>query len=310
MEITTPSRLHITLIDMNASLGRMDGGLGLALERPRIKLRAVKSSGITAQGPAKERYIEAAKRVMTHLGVRGGINIIVEEAFPQHIGLGSGTQIALAAGSAVARLYGAELRVREVARIVGRGGTSGIGVAAFEGGGFILDGGHSLKVKKDFMPSSASRAPPPAVIARHDFPDWMLALIIPREGASFAGAREVDVFKKYCPISLAEVRRLSHVILMKLLPALVEEDIETFGEAINMVQRVGFKRVEVELQHPKVRKLLSIAQEHSYGAGLSSFGPVIYCLPKDEDKLLKNIPAKDAEVIFTRASNRGARFRS
>jgi len=148
------------------------------------------------------------------------------------------------------------------------------------------------------------------VITRHDFPDWRLALIIPREGASFAGAREVDVFKKYCPIPLAEVQKLSHVVLMKLLPALVEEDIVAFGEAVNMVQRVGFKRVEVELQHPRVRKLLSIAQKHSYGAGLSSFGPVIYCLPKDEDELLGSIPVREAEVIFTRASDRGARFRS
>lgn len=309
LEITTPSRLHISLIDLNASLGRMDGGLGLALDRPRIKLRAAKSKGITVEGPTKERYAEAAKRVMSRLNVSGGVNITVDEAFPQHVGLGSGTQIGLAAGSAVARLYGAELRIRDVARIVGRGGTSGIGVAAFEEGGFILDGGHSLKVKKDFKPSSASRAPPPAVMARHDFPDWGLALIIPRVGASYAGAREVDVFKKYCPISLEEVQKLSHVILMKLLPALIEEDIEAFGEGINMVQKVGFKRVEVELQHPKVRELLSIAQECSYGAGLSSFGPVIFCLPKDEDELLENIPAREAEVIFTKASNRGARFR-
>lgn len=310
LAITTPSRLHISLLDLNASIGRMDGGLGVALERPMIRLRAVKSREITVEGPAKERYTEAAKRVMNHLGLREGINITVDEAFPQHIGLGSGTQIALAAGGAVARLYGAELRARDVAQIVGRGGTSGIGVAAFEGGGFILDGGHSLRVKKDFKPSSASRAPPPAVITRHDFPDWKLALIIPREGASFSGAREVDVFKKYCPIPLAEVQELSHVILMKLLPALVEEDIEAFGDAVNMVQRVGFKKVEVELQHPRVRKLLSIAREHSYGAGLSSFGPVIYCLPKDGDKLLENIPEREAEVIFTRASNRGAIFRS
>jgi beta-ribofuranosylaminobenzene 5'-phosphate synthase len=310
LEITTPSRLHITLIDLNAGLGRMDGSIGIALERPRIRLRASKSNGINVHGLAKNRFTQAAERVINHLDIEGGINITVDEAFPQHVGLGSGTQIALAAGSAVAKLYGTELGVKDVARIVGRGGTSGIGVAAFEGGGFILDGGHSLKVKKDFKPSSASRAPPPPVTARHDFPDWRLALIIPREGASFSGAREVDVFKKYCPIPLAEVQELSHVILMKLLPALVEEDIKAFGEALNMVQNVGFKKVEVELQHPRVRKLLRIAQEHSYGAGLSSFGPVIYCLPKDEDTLLENIPAREAEVIFTKASNRGARFRS
>jgi beta-ribofuranosylaminobenzene 5'-phosphate synthase len=309
LEITTPSRIHITLLDLNASIGRMDGGLGLALDRPGIRLKAVKGREITVKGPLKDRCAEAAKIVMRQLGVQDGINITVDEAFPQHVGLGSGTQIALAAGSAVARLYGVELKVRDVARIVGRGGTSGIGVAAFEEGGFILDGGHSLKVKKNFKPSSVSRAPPPAVITRHDFPDWKLALIIPREGVCFSGAREINVFKKYCPIPLTEVQKLSHVILMKLLPALVEEDIDAFGKAVNMVQRVGFKRIEVELQHPRVRKLLRTAQKHSYGAGISSFGPVIYCLPKDENKLLDSIPAREANVIFTKASNKGARFK-
>lgn len=309
LEITTPSRLHITLIDLNASLGRMDGGVGLALEKPRIRLLAARSSEISVEGPAKERYREAARRVLNHLGLKGGVKITVEEAFPQHVGLGSGTQIALAAGSAVARLYGAELGAREIARLVGRGGTSGIGVAAFEAGGFILDGGHSLKVKKDFLPSSASKAPPPPVIARHDFPDWRLALILPREGASFAGAREVDVFKRYCPIPLREVRRLSHLLLMKLLPALVEEDIEAFGEGINAIQGLGFKKIEVELQHPKVRELLRTAQKYSYGAGMSSFGPVIYCLPREEEKLLESIPLGEAEVIFTKARNRGASLR-
>lgn len=309
LEVTTPSRLHITLIDLNAGLGRMDGGVGLALEKPGIRLLAARSREINVEGPAGERYARAAGQVLNHLGLREGVKITVREAYPQHVGLGSGTQIALAAGSAVARLYGAELGAREIARIVGRGGTSGIGVAAFEAGGFILDGGHSLRVKKDFLPSSASKAPPPPVIARHDFPDWKLALILPREGAGFAGAREVDVFRKYCPIPLREVQRLSHLLLMKLLPALVEEDIEAFGEGINAIQTLGFKRIEVKLQHPRVRELLRIAQRYSYGAGMSSFGPVIYCLPREEERLLESIPPGEAEVIFTKACNRGAVLR-
>ena len=32
IEITTPARLHFGLIDMNGELGRVDGGVGLALD--------------------------------------------------------------------------------------------------------------------------------------------------------------------------------------------------------------------------------------------------------------------------------------
>ena len=40
LEIITPSRLHLTLIDMNASIGRVDGSIGLTLDNPVIKINA------------------------------------------------------------------------------------------------------------------------------------------------------------------------------------------------------------------------------------------------------------------------------
>jgi beta-ribofuranosylaminobenzene 5'-phosphate synthase len=299
----------MALIDLNASIGRMDGGLGLALEYPRLRLSCERSDEIRVEGPGAERIASAVRRVLGQLSRAGGAEIRVMESYPSHVGLGSGTQLALAAGCAVGRLYGADLGPREIAELVGRGGTSGIGVAAFERGGFILDGGHSLKVKKSFLPSSASRAPPPPVLMRHDFPDWEIALVFPRRGATYAGAREVDIFKRYCPIPLEEVRRLSHLILMKLLPALVEGDVEAFGEGVNALQGLGFKKIELRLQHPRVRRLLYMAQDCSYGAGMSSFGPVIYCLPEDREALRDKIPEEEAEIIFTKARNRGASIR-
>ena len=45
-------------------------------------------------------------------------------------------------GPGYAQLHGRQLTTRELARLMGRGGTSGIGTAAFDHGGFIIDGGH------------------------------------------------------------------------------------------------------------------------------------------------------------------------
>jgi len=36
--ITSPSRLHFALIDMNAELGRVDGGIGVALNAPPLTI--------------------------------------------------------------------------------------------------------------------------------------------------------------------------------------------------------------------------------------------------------------------------------
>ncbi|MBI5253388.1 MAG: hypothetical protein HY930_03200 [Euryarchaeota archaeon] len=308
LEITTPSRVHITLIDLNASIGRIDGGIGLALEKPRIRISATKSDKITAEGPLKERAAEAAEKVLKALKIEGGVEIIVREAYPQHIGLGSGTQIALAAGKAICDICEKNLSVHEIARIVGRGGTSGIGVAAFERGGFILDGGHSTKEKKDFLPSSASRASPPPVLARYEFPDWKIALVIPRIKEEFYGRREVDIFQKYCPIPIAEVRKLSHLVLMKLLPSLIEGDIATFGKAINEIQGIGFKKLEASMQTRGVRDLMKLCGRYSCGVGLSSFGPAIYCIVEDEKELLSALKEKKVDTIITKANNSGAKI--
>jgi beta-ribofuranosylaminobenzene 5'-phosphate synthase len=56
LKITTPSRLHVTLIDLNASIGRVDGGVGITLDEPGISVSAEKSDNIEITG--KSEHIE------------------------------------------------------------------------------------------------------------------------------------------------------------------------------------------------------------------------------------------------------------
>jgi beta-ribofuranosylaminobenzene 5'-phosphate synthase len=309
LTIITPSRLHLALIDMNASIGRVDGSIGLTLDEPVIKISARKSDIVEVTGKSEhsERMIKSA---MALLPAGEGINISIEEDYPSHIGLGSGTQASLAAGMAVNKLYDLGLGIYEVAVKVGRGGTSGIGVAAFETGGFILDGGHKFSEKKAFLPSAASKLPPAPVLIRKDFPDWDIVIVVPEQkGASKTD--EVNIFRKVCPVPLREVEKLSHVILMQLLPALAEEDIVTFGKSINAIQELGFKKREVELQ-PESKELMQVLRDSgAHGAGMSSFGPTVYAFGENADSL--KMTARDflggkAQVFITKARNKGARI--
>jgi beta-ribofuranosylaminobenzene 5'-phosphate synthase len=307
LNITTPSRLHITLIDMNASKGRVDGGIGLTLDRPAISVSAVRSDVIEIKGNSEhvERMRNSAGKLLPE---SAGINITVEKDYPSHIGLGSGTQAALAAGEAVNRLYHLGLNVCEIAARIGRGGTSGIGVAAFESGGFILDGGHKFSEKKAFLPSAASKLPPPPVLLRKDFPDWDIVVAIPEEkGASLKN--EFSIFQKVCPIPLREVEELSHTILMQLLPALVEEDIVTFGKSINTIQELGFKKYEVKLQPRSNDLMTALRDAGAYGAGMSSFGPTVYAFGEDQENLKKtaeDLLGEKGPVFITKPRNKGA----
>ena len=48
--VRTPSRIHITLLDMNGGLGRVDGGIGITLDAPSILLEAQASPSLEVHG--------------------------------------------------------------------------------------------------------------------------------------------------------------------------------------------------------------------------------------------------------------------
>lgn len=308
--VSAPSRIHISLIDLNGSLGRVDGGVGFALQEPRVMVRVERSSELSVSGRHAEVAERAAERVLSAYSLPGA-RVEVLSAYPRHVGLGSGTQLSLAVARGICSAYGIESSVRELAEITRRGGTSGIGVLAFEAGGFVLDAGHAKKLKQEFLPSSASTAPPPVALMRRDMPDWEIAVVLPACGERVHSRREVNIFRDFCPLPLSQVQELCHILLMKLLPSLVERDIESFGEGINMIQRVGFKSIELMLQRREVRELLSLCQRLSYGAGLSSFGPVIYAFPRSAAEFAEAVSSRsDVRCVwFTRADNRGAAVR-
>ncbi|WP_440947056.1 beta-ribofuranosylaminobenzene 5'-phosphate synthase [Methanosarcina sp. T3] len=312
IKITTPSRLHITLIDMNGEIGRVDGGAGLTLSSPNIKVTAAEADEIRIEGLQgfADRMGKAAEVLLPE---GKGVRIDVESLIPAHVGFGSGTQAALAAAAAVNELYGLEKSVRELAFAVKRGGTSGIGVTAFEKGGFIVDGGHRFKDKGAFMPSAASRVPPGPVLFREDFPDWDVVIAVPND-KGMHDQQEIDVFQEFCPLPIEEVREVAHMVLMKMMPAVIEGDIESFGAAVNHVQTVGFNKMESLIWPDFVKNIASFMRSRSYGAGVSSFGPVVYAFVdnREEGRQLQAEVQKmlDESVggitMMTRAKNSGA----
>jgi beta-ribofuranosylaminobenzene 5'-phosphate synthase len=313
IKVVSPSRLHLTLIDLNAELGRVDGGAGITLESPCLEISATEDNTIEVFGdPFLAGRMRKAAEALLPAGK--GIRLHINDSLPDHVGLGSGTQAALSTAAAVNKIYGLGKSVRELAVAVGRGGTSGIGVAAFENGGFILDGGHKFKDKGAFSPSAASHVPPGPVLFRRNFPDWPIVLVIPNSKGAHA-EEEVNIFKKCCPIPLAEVQEICHVILMQMLPALVEEDLESFGRAINHFQITGFKRKEVELQSRPVLDIMEYMRDNgASGAGISSFGPVVYGIvgSAGEGKRLRQEAQRmldeslGGKVLLTKAKNHGA----
>jgi len=317
--VRTPSRLHFLLIDMNGQLGRVDGSLGLALNYPNVAIEASKSEEIAVRGEERSFVEKLASVFLKHFKIPSGAQIEVKSTIPKHVGLGSNTQLSLAVASALSKMYGIKKTTRELAIIMKRGGTSGIGVAAFEKGGLILDGGHSFGKdgeKQFFLPSSASKAKPAPVLVRYAFPeDWFFVIAIPHIHRGVHGEEEIRVFKERCPINAAYVGKACRIVLMKLLPALLERSIENFGSGLTELQDAGFASATKDLMHPVVRRCVRfMLKKGAYGAGQSSFGPSTFGLVQGEDEAgkLTDLVAdfleetSGGDVFYSSANNRGA----
>lgn len=319
VQVRSPSRLHFSLIDLNGGLGRVDGSIGLALNDPSVILEVSSNDTLEVTGVQTDFVHALAARFAQHYSTNLGAKIHVASTIPSHVGLGSTTQLALSIAAALSQLFGLDTTARDLAQVMGRGGTSGIGVVAFEMGGLIVDGGHSFGVgrqKQSFLPSRASRAPPGPVLIRYAFPeDWMFVLAIPNVPPGLEGKREVSIFQERCPIPPEEVGAVCRLILMKLLPAVVERSIQDFGAGLSELQNAGFSRVTKDLMHPEVAKCIEFMSSHgAYGSGQSSFGPTVFGLVQGEDEA-EGLREKVAhflsldtggEVFVTSANNVGA----
>ena len=312
--IRTPARLHFALIDLNGSLGRIDGSIGLAINDPHFEIIAKPADQIRI---VSAQYEERARAIVERLRTEysfPGIHLQLASEIPPHSGFGSGTQLALGIAQAVNMLYNLNLSVPNLAEVVGRGGTSGIGITAFERGGFILDGGHRFpNQKSSFLPSSAAgNVPAPPLLLRHPFPGWELLIVIPR-CTHISGETEIQLFKTLCPQPRSAAEQLSHLILLKLLPAIFEADRHAFGSAINDIQTFGWKKVEIDAQGDILQRTLDFLRDNgAMGAGVSSWGPAIFtvgdnllALKEKTEGFLQTLP-EGGTCFITNANNIGA----
>jgi beta-ribofuranosylaminobenzene 5'-phosphate synthase len=304
------------LIDLNGALGRIDGGVGLAINDPTFELVAKPSHRIEVES---YQYRNRAYTILEGLQAKHnfpGIHVEFLSEIPAHSGFGSGTQLALGLGQAVNTLYDLNLSILDLAFAVARGGTSGIGVAAFEKGGFVLDGGHPFpEEKSSFLPSSAvGNVPPPPILLRYPFPNWDLLIVSPN-CKHISGETEVNPFQTLCPQPQSTAERLSHIILMKLLPAIHEENLFAFGDAINRIQTFGWKKVEIDAQQGVLQQTLDFLRDSgAIGAGVSSWGPAIFAvgenlraLHRKTESFLDSLP-NGGSCFVTQPNNVGARM--
>ena len=258
-------------IDLSGSLGRHFGSIGVALNEISTRLVVTKSQRLQVSGEVAERAERCTRQLCEALQVSPELKIHVETAIPEHVGLGSGTQLSLAIGSALNAFYDLGLSVREIAQLTDRGRRSGIGIGVFEQGGLVVDGGrgeHTLT--------------PPMIVHMNIPEQWRFLLAFDRRGQGLHGKQEVKAFRELPPFPADEAARLCYLLLMQGLPAVAEQDIVKFGDVISQLQTsVGEHFAAVQggvFTSPDVADAMTWLKKHDAVAiGQTSWGPTGFC---------------------------------
>lgn len=322
IRVRAASRLHFGLLNLGSAdrsgtleglpIIRQFGGTGLMVQEPGLEVVVDRADSWSAHGPLSERALGFAKhfaRALPHTQADvpplGPYAIEVGRAAPEHRGLGTGTQLALAVARAITVVDQLNLDVGTLAALVGRGARSGLGVHGFAQGGLLVDGGKG---------PATTIAP---VIARWDFPmAWRVVLILP-EGQGLHGLAESEVFTAGRASDVPATDTLCRIVLLGLLPALREGDLDAFGEALfEFNRRAGelFLRWQGGVYgHPQSGAIVDfIRQKGVRGVGQSSWGPSLFAVT-DIDRanalarqLCEHFQFAPHQVLVTKAANHGA----
>lgn len=322
------ARLHFGFIDPDGSSGRQFGSIGLAINEPSTMLEATPADHLVVEGEERDRVLTLARRFLRHYNLHHGAHIAIKSTIPAHAGLGSGTQLALSVAAALARLFSIDAGVRELAAAMGRGVRSGIGIAAFERGGFIVDAGRKTVSSVECRVSSGlkqtgtrTRDLVPPTIVRYAFPkEWTFVIAIPRVARGLAGKAETEAFHGLSGRRAGgSADRLSRILLMQMLPSVLDHDPVVFGKSLTTIQRIvgaWFRPAQggTFATSEGAALIKAMSRVGALGVGQSSWGPAVYGLAENRqatasiiEKMRVIAPGKiDADLFPTHACNRGA----
>jgi beta-ribofuranosylaminobenzene 5'-phosphate synthase len=320
--VESPSRLHFGLFNFagedtwanvdgaNVVPARRYGGVGLMIDVPGIAVVAEPARGWSALGPSAVRALDFAQRFVDTLP--NGMppqRLTIESAPPEHVGLGAGTQVALAVAKALALSVGhADWDAVELARRVGRGRRSAVGIHGFRGGGFIVEGGK--RGENDIAP----------LLARVEFPpEWPLIVAIPTGEMGLHGDAERQALARLREAGPhGALESLCRLVLLGLLPALAERDYSAFAEALyDFNARSGEAFAPMQggrYAHAFASETIGFLRSQGVvAAGQSSWGPAVFAVLDDDgrgrhvrEQLRQRFADDSAQIFVTAANNTGA----
>jgi beta-RFAP synthase len=293
IRVVAPTRLHFGLFHVprtGAEEGRAFGGVGLMVDLPGVVVDVRPAESWQFEGPLASRAQAFAARFMLTMPEeeRRAFQVLVERSPAEHTGLGTGTQLGLAVGKALAVACGeGELPSTELAARVGRGERSAVGVHGFDRGGLLVDAGK--------LPGEAVSP----LLAHVSLPEaWRVVLFTPAVAGHWHGEHERRAFAAASAGQPGALRRLAEEAIA---PAAREGDIVAFGEAVHEFNRKAgepFAAAQGGAYASREAEEL-IADVRAWGVsgvGQSSWGPAVFAVAPDSETAVALVRAFRARV--------------
>ena len=151
LQITSFARLHFGFLDLNKENKKSFGGLGLSINKFKTVINISKYHKLDIKGNETKRALGFVKKFCQKNKIKPDFSINIICSTPQHVGLGSGTQLALAIGVGISKLNNLNINPLEIAKTMDRGNRSLIGTTSFIKGGFIIDKGFNENKNPSFL---------------------------------------------------------------------------------------------------------------------------------------------------------------
>lgn len=310
VHVTAPSRLHFGLFSFGQPVGRQNGGVGVMVDRPAVRLRICASEELETSGALAERAMTFANRWADFCGTSGELPCRIEvlSAAPQHVGLGVGTQLGLSVAAGLnAFLRSSTSSPAELAMSVGRGLRSAVGTYGFARGGLIVDRG---KLAGERIAPLDLSLPLPH--------QWRFVLIRPRAGSGLWGTDEQDAFDRLPPVPREVTAELTEEVRQHMVPAAASGQFDLFSDSVHRFGRVAgtcFAKVQGGPYNGRWLSELveTIRSMGVAGVGQSSWGPTLFAVLPNEieamefaKRMTERVPAEEIDVHIAAVNDQGA----
>ncbi|OJF70633.1 hypothetical protein BK026_18685 [Alteromonas sp. V450] len=313
LKINIPSRVHLNLIAMHECDFRRNGGLGFSVDTGLVlyaeKIERIKiDSTLPELKPLAMRLEKQLLNIKNELKLNLGIHITLANELPPHIGLGSGTSITLAAIEALLLINEYDYSVRELQKLSGRGGTSGVGIHSYFCGGFVYDLGVKANSEAHLPSSHTVPNEIPSLLFRNDYPFGNIIYLYPKHEHKNHGVEEYNFFLDSTPITDIEAYKACYSSIFEVTASLVDGDQQSFFRAIEKIKETKWKTLEVEHSGTISLRILSELEHLNIaGFGMSSMGPGIFILSEPDQQTLGKIIKKFNLTMTTLIPNNRGR---